>query len=196
MSDRLELPVVLRATQDHIALIQAKRAKLAEGLLTVEGQFLTAVRREWEAGNLTWPELHSAYEQVRASDLSGVSIRWVGAGLPHRAHLVLQAKYAPNGAGGTWYGTWPLPAGDPYPLKGRDVVYVLFDDSRTPVYVGSSGNWLYRMKDHVKAGKRWASWIAHPCRDRGEAYALEARFIQQYKPDLNILTPRQYSEAA
>lgn len=39
---------------------------------------------------------------------------------------------------------------------------------------------------HARQGKRWTRWQAHRCEDRDHAYEVEERFLQQYKPHLNI----------
>lgn len=191
------IPESLHATTQHLELLREKRAYLAQVMLAAEGQYLLAIRREWVAGNLTWPQLLEIHKHLRTFELPGsFPTRWMEVMGIHRAEIVHQAARAANGVDGSWHGTWPLRNGEPYPLKGHNVVYVLFDDQRIPVYVGSSGHWNERMKQHVRAGKQWTSWLAHPCRDREAAYAAEAEFLRQFMPELNIQGPTTRSSVA
>lgn len=180
----------LIASRQHIRLIQDRRARLAAALIDAERQYLTAIKREWDAGHLAWSELHDAWELLRDGGIDGYNARWMEEIGIHRAKIHAQMVRQPNSEDGSWHGAWPLPPDAAYPLKGVSVVYVLFNDTQ-PVYVGSSHSWKERMEAHRRDGKVWTSWTAHPCRNREAAYELEDRFLTQYMPALNKQGPRR-----
>lgn len=97
--------------------------------------------------------------------------------------------YEKNADGG-WGGPWPLGSAK-RPPRGQSVVYVLFGHTGRAVYVGSTDNFLARMKAHQASGKKWNSWIAIPCASREEAYEVEAEYLTEYMPHLNVQGPRQ-----
>lgn len=107
-------------------------------------------------------------------------------------------KYVPTGPHGSWTNYDPswdpnLPERvfctptieNPMPPPGQAVVYVLYDSTGTPCYVGSSGDFPARLRWHMKKGKPVVVWRAFPCSSREEAYALEDRLLKQNKPYLN-----------
>lgn len=105
---------------------------------------------------------------------------------PVRVPAMAELDPEPNQPGGSWSGSWPLEAGDAFPPLDTNVVYVLFDSECHPVYVGSTGQFRARIQAHAcEKREQWISWTAYPCSTRGEAYDVERRFLQQYKPVLN-----------
>jgi hypothetical protein len=179
------------ATQAHIALIAIKRFKLEAAQLDAEEQLIHCVAREFRAGNIQYPELETIYLHQREYGLPcWFSKRWTPAGLPALANIrrAIRDAQPPDALKATtqiWSGSFPYQRGDVLPDKGICVVYVLFDHDTKPCYVGSTFSFRGRMSAHVRSGKRWASWQAHRCVDREQAFEVEDRFLQQYKPYLN-----------
>jgi GIY-YIG catalytic domain-containing protein len=101
-------------------------------------------------------------------------------------------SHEPTEEDGSWIGPWPL-VDEPRPPKGQAVVYVLFSARGRAVYVGSTDNFLARMKAHQASGKRWTTWTALPCADREEAYDVEAEYLDEYMPQLNVQGPQRRS---
>lgn len=98
--------------------------------------------------------------------------------------------YLPTEDDGTWAGQWPLPNVAARPPKGQPVVYVLYGANDRAVYVGSTDNFLARMKSHQAGGKRWSTWSALPCDTREEAFEVESEYLAEYMPQLNVQGPR------
>src|ERR1700738_1772988 len=69
----------LRASAQHIELLQDKRRRLAAALVSAELQFLAALRRECEAGETTWAQLRDASNTLSAGRLRGLRARWMDA---------------------------------------------------------------------------------------------------------------------
>lgn len=184
-----EPPASVTATLQHISLIAGKRDRLLQAQIAAERQYITAVRRELDANRMTWPDVLACYEQLRAVAASGFTHRWREQFEHNFTQLQRLAANMPNGADGSWHGStgWPLPDNIPIPINGIFVVYILLGPELTPVYVGSTKQFYQRMKAHDRDGKRWTSWVAHPCRTRQEAYEVERRFLRQYKPALNVV---------
>ena len=177
------------STAQHVRLISDRIDKLDRRRRDAFAQVLNRIGVEYRAGAITLGEMIDLYAEMR--DL-GVSADWWGraTGLSYqdvfrekcRRQVIERNK--PNGPEGSWVGPWPMPEGFPRPPKGTPVVYVLFDEFNTPCYVGSTGDFRTRVGIHAK-GKRFASWQAHPCRDRDDAYAVEDRVLKQHKPHMN-----------
>ncbi|MYZ37497.1 MULTISPECIES: GIY-YIG nuclease family protein [unclassified Streptomyces] len=184
-----DLPKSLRtsldATLQHIHLIQEKEARLANARRGTLEQALHQIGTHYRTGQLTEVQLCSALAAVRASKQPGAMNAWdeiVGA--PWK-RVAQRAKQLPNGPEGSWVGEYPIPTGNPAPLSGSAVVYVLFDDGNEPCYVGSTHTFRARLRRHTKDGKHFVRWQAHPCRDREHAYLIEDRLLRQHKPYLN-----------
>jgi hypothetical protein len=88
----------------------------------------------------------------------------------------------PNGDAGEWRGPWPLAPTDPRPPYRMPVVYVLDPDQPRPLYVGSTSNFLARLRRHEASGKRWTHWLAYPCATRQAAFDLEERWADELRP--------------
>jgi hypothetical protein len=80
------LPEPLRASAQHIGLLHDKRRllndkrrRLLDASVSAELQFLTALRREGEAGKMSWAQLRDAYATLSAAKLRGLRARWMDA---------------------------------------------------------------------------------------------------------------------
>ena len=86
----MPLPQALHASAQHIGLLHEKRRlldekrqRLREALVSAELQFLVALRRECEAGETSWAQLRDAYATLSAGKLRGLRARWMDAvGIP------------------------------------------------------------------------------------------------------------------
>lgn len=107
-------------------------------------------------------------------------------------------KYVPTGPHGSWTNYDPhwhdaipdwvsyTPSDEnPMPRRGQSVVYIFYDATNTPCYVGSTGDFSARLKRHLRDKKPIRVWVAYPCASREEAYALEDRLLKECKPYLN-----------
>ena len=175
----------LRASAQHIELLQDRRRRLSDALVSAELQFLAALRRECLDGEMTWAQLREAYRLLSAGRLPGLRARWMDAVPVSPEDVILNARReAAAGAGGVWRGHRPPHSGEYYPPIGQWVVYVLFDAGRHPVYVRSTNRCPQRFADHRAQGKRWSSWTAYAV-DSTEAHEVQARFTRRYQTDLN-----------
>ena len=86
----MPLPQALQASAQHIGLLHEKRRlldekrqRLREALVSAELQFLVALRRECEAGETSLAQLRDAYLTLSAGKLRGLRARWMDAvGIP------------------------------------------------------------------------------------------------------------------
>jgi hypothetical protein len=181
----MSLPEPLRASAQHIELLQDKRCRLSDALVSAELQFLAALRRECLDGEMTWALLRDAYRLLSAGRMPGLRARWMDAVPVSPENVILNARReAAGGTGGVWRGHRPLHRGEYYPPIGQRVVYVLFDAGRHAIYIHSTNCCPQRFADHRAQGKRWSSWTAHAV-DSAEAYEVQARFMRRYQTDLN-----------
>ena len=81
----MALPEPLRASAQHIGLLNNKRRllddkrrRLVDALVSAELQFLAALRREGEAGETSWAQLRDAYATLSAGKLRGLRTRLDG----------------------------------------------------------------------------------------------------------------------
>ncbi|WP_027944248.1 GIY-YIG nuclease family protein [Amycolatopsis taiwanensis] len=180
------------ATLQHLQLIVAKRDKLEHAQREAEDQLIHALARDFNARRIGWAELNRVYTTLRGQGkqpgfLPGFTGKRWAAVLPNiqavRARAA-EAEEAKRQLPEVWLGTFPYSDPD-LPPFGICVVYVLYDASGKPCYVGSTKAFANRMKAHARDGKRWSTWHAYKCRDRGHAYEVEGRFLDQFKPYLN-----------
>jgi hypothetical protein len=82
----MALPEPLRASAQHIGLLHDKRRtlddkrrRLVDAQVSAELQFLTALRREAEAGETSWTQLRDGYAVLSAGKLRGSRARWMDA---------------------------------------------------------------------------------------------------------------------
>lgn len=179
------LATSVSATLQHIQLIQAKEDRLADARRDALTQVLHRIGTEYRAGTITQGQLCTALDAIRPLQMPGRMKMWDEIiGVPWKRVAQL-AKQLPNGPEGSWVGEYPILAEAPRPIAGIAVVYVLFDQDNEPCYVGSTDKFSVRMAAHVKDGKRFACWQAHPCKDREHAYRLEDRLLRRHMPYLN-----------
>jgi hypothetical protein len=111
----MNLPEPLRASAQHIQLLQDKRRRLSEALVSAELQFLAALRRECLDSEMTWAQLRDAYRLLSAARLTGLRARWMDAVPVSPENVILNARReAAGGAGGVWRGHRPLHRGEYY----------------------------------------------------------------------------------
>ena len=171
----------LRASAQHIELLQGKRRHLADVLVLAELQFLAALRREYDAGETTWVQLRDAYCTLSTGNLRGLRARWMDAIPVSPQKVIINAKReAADRANGVWRGHRPLRRGEYYPPNGQCVVYVLFDAGDHPIYARSTNRCSQRFADHRAEGARWSRWVAHAV-DRAEASEARRRILRLYK---------------
>lgn len=180
-----ELLASTRSTLQHICLIQDKEARLAGARHRSLQQMLHRIGSDYRTGRISQWQLCAVLMEIRNLEMPGKMKAWNQiVGVPWN-RLVQLAKQLPNGPEGSWAGEYPIPSSAPRPLKGIAVVYVLFDGSNVPCYVGSTSNLGARLTAHERDGKRFVRWTAYPCTDREHAYQLEDRLLRQHKPYLN-----------
>lgn len=74
---------------------------------------------------------------------------------------------------------------------GQPTVYVMLSEGGEALYVGSTGRFFERWREHRRSRGWWPcvhSIAAVAQRSKGEAWALERRLIQQLHPTYNIRT--------
>lgn len=180
------------ATLEHIANLNETHARLASKIETVaaareeaENQFAHRVGVDYRAARIDLLEVADLAAKFEAVAGPGKNLRWQQAvGLSLASCRWLRAN-RPNGPRGTWVGDYPLAPTDARPMRGVNVVYVLYDADLVPCYVGSTSHFSARLRGHWRTGKRWTRWTAFPCRDRDEAYQLEGRLLAEHMPYLN-----------
>lgn len=187
MTDGLppDLAASLSATFQHIEIIRSKEARLVEAREQALRQALHGIGSDYNTGRLTHRQLCIALTAVRELNLRGAMNAWdevVGVSWKRTLQL---AKQPPNGPQDSWIGDYPFHPGTVAPIAGVSVVYVLFDASNEPCYVGSTEKFRPRLRAHAKDGKQFVRWQAHPCRNREHAYLLEDRLLKEHLPRLN-----------
>jgi hypothetical protein len=82
----MTLPELPRASAQHIGLLNDrrrllddKRHRLVDALVSAELQFLAALSREHEAGRTSPAQLREAYGTLAAGKLHGLRARWIDA---------------------------------------------------------------------------------------------------------------------
>lgn len=178
------------ATLAHCLLLRRKIDTLTGSLAESMAQMFTSADREYRAGRLTLDDLAALYEQARALG-PGFTKVWsenmsVSAG-EIRGHAYRLGGSVP--ANLYWSGPYPYDKSR-RPIDGVAVVYVLYDASNEPIYLGSTEHFGDRMRAHRRSGKRIAWWLAFPCESREAAYLLEGGLLAARKPPLNIKVGR------
>jgi len=82
----------LRASARHIELLQDKRRRWSDALVSAELQFLAALRRECLDGEMTWAQLGEAYSVLSAGRLPGLRARWMDAIPVSPEEVILNAR--------------------------------------------------------------------------------------------------------
>jgi len=183
----VNLPGTLLASVQHIGLLQDKRRRLTAALVGAELQFLVALRREYEAGGLSWTELADAYGALSAGNLAGTHARWMAAMPFGPASINANAELESAAlVGRSWQGRWPLDRDgarpQTYPPAGQRVVYVLWDTEAFPVRLGTTNHCRHRFATHAAKGLRWSSWNAVGCADRAQASSILRACRARRKP--------------
>ena len=88
----MSLPEPLRASAQHIDLLQDKRRHLSDALVSAELQFLAALRRERLDGEVSWAQLREAYSVLSAGRLPGLRARWMDAISVSPENVILNAR--------------------------------------------------------------------------------------------------------
>ena len=88
----MSLSEPLRASAQHIELLQDKRRRLSGALVSAELQFLAALRREFLDGEMTWAQLRDAYRVLSAARLPGLRARWMDAISVSPENVILNAR--------------------------------------------------------------------------------------------------------
>ncbi len=179
------------ATLQHCELLRAKIDALTARLADASAQLYTCADREYRDGNIALDDLAALYERARSFGGVGFSTVW-GEHMSVKAALIRQYLQAtPPNVTGTpaWSGAYPYESGVPRPPKGVAVVYVLYDVTLEPIYLGSSAHFAARMRTHRRTKPvRW--WLAYPCATREAAYLLEEGLLTTRKPAMNVKTSR------
>jgi len=172
----VNLPDTLRASVQHIGLLQDKRRRLTAALVGAELQFLVALRREYETGDVNWTEMADAYRALSAGNLRGTHSRWMDAIPVGPKRVNANAKLEAALVGRIWRGHWPLHRrghlAESYPPTGQLVVYMLLDADDLPIHLGSTKQCRQRFATHDANGLRWSSWTALGCADRAQATCI------------------------
>lgn len=180
------------ATLEHCVRIRNKIDQL--GIVFEESmtQLLVCAARDHRVGELTLDDLADLYLKVKTLG-PGFTKLWnqhmdVPAGAVV-AHMRARQIYAPNGPGGhSWCGKYPYDPDASRPRSGAAVVYVLYARDNEPIYVGSTGDFPARMRNH--RGKDFTWWMAYPCESREAAYLLEDGLLAARKLRLNVKAGR------
>jgi hypothetical protein len=178
------------ATLQHIEMLSAKISRLNLAQAEAEDQVIHRAATDYQAGLVSIEDLLALYLWIRPRTVGGILYRW-NRHMPAEAaaqtirHTVNRIKRHQADPDGIWRGAFPLDPSSRFPATGTSVVYVLFDESNTPCYVGSTGGFDGRLKAHRREGKRFTRWMAYPCRTREDAYVMEERLLREHKPYLN-----------
>jgi hypothetical protein len=178
------------ATLQHCLMIQQKIATLQGTLASAREQLFHDVAITYRAGGMTLDELADLYDKARRAG-SGFSAQWEAVVpvtgrtlLARQQHLVRRQMNGPGGV--SWVGVYPLPVSAPAPPNWTSVVYVLYDSTNEPVYVGSSEHFRERLIRHAKYnGVPVVSWMACPTASREAAYLLEDTLLKERLPSMN-----------
>lgn len=172
------------ATLQHIEKLHARAQTLEALRVDAEEQLLHRVGAAYDAGQISAAELTEIYERYKMLSLVGRAQRWNEAISVTWHRMPNLWRWEPNGPAGTWVGPWPIEDTDPTPPPGSFIVYVLFDATNEPIYVGSTGDFRIRLKQHAKK-KPFVNWQAYAVEDRESAYELEVRLLRERLPLLN-----------
>ena len=182
----------LDATYQHISLLRRKQDLLRTSQIAAEEQFLCRISQLYSARQISEVELAFIYRAYAEFAVPGFLKRWEAniPVKPGRVQYILRdlettERHAPNMPDGTWQGSWPLDRADRVPMYNTCVVYVLYDATNEPCYVGSTQNLKARLKDHHKDEKPFIRWTAFACTDREAAYRLEEKLLAEHQPYLN-----------
>jgi hypothetical protein len=186
-----DLPQAIRATAQQVGFIDQKIRMLEARRDEAEDQLYMALERERKRAALDEYRMAGIYGSLRVIFGRAIARRWdmhiplVSSRMAGILTLGVDRHRLNGPRGESWVGNFPLDWREPAPRDGLSVVYVLYDDTNEPVYVGSSEKFRQRLKAHVKAGKVLTAWMAAPCADRAHAYQVEERLLKERLPPLN-----------
>lgn len=186
----------LAATAQHIQLLNRKINRLQDLRVDAWNQMLAAVSRMYADGFLDDEDLYSVAYLMAPGYGPGFTRVWdrhgplefkyvIGRARTRDAREFALEQNKPNGPHGTWTGKLPFDCGDPIPVKGISVVYVLYDANGEPVYHGSTDNLRTRLRAHEKDKPEAAVWVSSKCEDRERAYQVEVVNLLRHLPRLN-----------
>lgn len=179
----------LAGTLDHIARLKQRRVALEQAQHDAEEQLTHRVGVAHRRGELSDRDVADVYYSFRdaAQKEPGFAGRWDRAVELDSRTIARSRQFQcfPNGPEGSWQGEYPLAASDAAPRTGIAVVYVLFDETGAPCYVGSTMRFRNRLAQHRRAGKSFTRWSAYQCADREAAYAREDQMLREALPRLN-----------
>lgn len=180
----------LAATAGHIDLVQAKLDKLTAVKEDAWAQVLTAAARLYRADELTTAHLLQLHRDMKLSYGPGFTCLWnrvipvKSSQLPHFA--ARERRIAEERARQSWHGTFPLDGSYSVPSKGVACVYILFDKTDVPAYIGSTEQFRTRMGNHRRERPDiFVRWVCYTCENREAAYELEVRLLAENLPYLN-----------
>lgn len=159
-----------------------ERESLLEQMLAAEDELICQAAAAHRAGTLDARGLLDAYDLVREGGFTGFAARWRKVILYDRHALRRMAEATPKSPDGTWSGDtgWDGLDGAVIPLRGAQVVYVLFGDGSTPVRIGMTRAFRAHLKRLHRDGVIWQSWKAWPCESHQEAVETRKRIAAQY----------------
>jgi len=173
--------------------LQAALEAMAENDQAMAGVFHLAkylLKLAWQTYAEEYPhgfyELHDVFGwfQETWTPVDHVKLWNEHIGIPWDQMLVL-ATVIPNHSDGTWFGWHPFELGMPVPKNGTPLVYFLYDRRGEVCYTGSTATLRSRLNAHARDGKRFDAWLAVPCRNRQDAYALEEEILKAELPRMN-----------
>lgn len=173
----------------HIAQLKEQRLALAQEQHLAEERFAERVGAAHRGGELGDEDLVDLYFSLREASQAepGFASRWDQA-VDLDSRIIARSRLfqsLPNGPNGSWQGDNPLPSSAAAPRTGIAVVYVLYDDTLKPCYVGSTMRFRNRLAHHRRDQKAFRYWAAYPCRDREHAYAREEQMLREVLPPMN-----------
>lgn len=180
------------ATLAHCGLLRRKIDTLTTALTESMVQMYTTADREYRAGQLTLDDLAAFYEECRklGPGFSGVWSQNMSISAGAIRNYAQQAPPVASGNTRFWSGPYPYDPKRRRPINGISVVYVLYDATNEPIYVGSTAHFADRMRSHRNNGKPFTWWLAFPCESREAAYLLEGGLLAARKPPLNVKVGR------
>lgn len=186
-------------TLAHILLLREQREELREDQDQAVLQWVQELARADQAGTLTGEDLLAALHTfcdvvgLPSPDyLLATGTSWCDAGLPVEKEIQRRIRHATNRIfEKTWRGDFPLDAEQGCPALGLPVVYVLYDATNEPLYVGRSDCFRRRMSSHRQRFKDAASsWLAYECESLEHSKRLESELLHDRKPPVNVRLER------
>ena len=180
-----DILATLERLRDEAQRIADERDAAERNLLAVVESMLTT-------GEITEADASTVYADYRDVALPGHSKRWdATVSLSSaRAHRLGVSHGRGQYTNGTWEGAWPVEQDAPAPQHGANVTYRLFGADGDLLYIGSTGLFRARMRQHRRTTE-WpseltATWQAVAWPTRREAYDVEEKMIATEHPRYNV----------